>query len=252
MTARSALFTVILVMASICQAVAAMPSQTYPDLPYASEDDPNDLQRLNLIVPERDEAMPLLIWIGGGAWSYVDRHQEMNLVQKIADSGIVVASVGHRLSPATWQDPTKTEGVQHPAHIEDIAAATGWLLLHSDEYKIDRNRVYVGGFSSGAHLAALLVSDPKYLLENGFSTDDIHGVIAFGGAYDIPDYHRAFAEGSRPHFAVEHVEAVFGSDREGMIAASPITYAEDLVTPMLLVSDRNTYNYTRLYEDALV
>ena len=44
----------------------------------------------------------------------------------------------------------------HPAQIQDVAAAFAWTVRHIAEYGGDTNRIYVGGHSAGAHLAALL------------------------------------------------------------------------------------------------
>ncbi len=79
------------------------------DLPQDS------LQQLNLVVPQSDKP-PLLIWIGGGAWSYGDRNLEMDIARQFAHEGIAVAAVGHRLSPAIWKNPSLISGIQHPAH----------------------------------------------------------------------------------------------------------------------------------------
>ncbi len=97
----------------------------FSDLLYADETSPEDdsLQRLNLALPKGKAKVPLLIWIGGGAWSYVDRNLEMDLAKQLAQAGIAVASVGHRLSPAVWRDSSLTTGIQHPDHAKDIASA---------------------------------------------------------------------------------------------------------------------------------
>lgn len=211
----------------------------------------DSLQRLNLVLPVTKGKSPLLIWIGGGAWSYVDRNQEMDFARKMAQEGIATASVGHRLSPATWKDSTLNSGIQHPKHIEDIAASVKWLFDRADEYGYDNEKIFIGGFSSGGHLSALIGLDSTYLNQVGLSLNVFRGIIPISGTYDVVDYHSAFANGSRPEFAELHVEAVFGSSQEGLIQASPITYLENLSTPMLLMSDNKVYNYTRLFEDRI-
>jgi len=225
----------------------------YADILYIESDvvENDTLQRLNLVLPEKENA-PLFVWIGGGAWAYVNRHMEMNLVRQFASEGMAVASVGHRLSPAVWRDSSLTEGIQHPRHIEDVATAFKWLYDHADEYGYNRDEIFVGGFSSGGHLAALLSMDEQYLAKVGLTRDVIQGVIPIGGAYDIPNYHQVFREGSRPELAVLHVEAVFGSTEEEMRAASPTSYVESMTVPMLLISENQTYNYTRILEDHVV
>ncbi len=222
----------------------------YNDLSYLPEQDQdNSFQRLNLVVPKDESGVPLLIWVGGGAWAYVDRHREMDLARQFAARGIAVASVGHRLSPAVWRDPALKTGVQHPAHIEDLAAAFRWLYDQAEEYGYDRSKIFVGGFSSGAHLAALLSMDKRRLAEVGLSKDQIRGVIPIAGTFDIPDYHRYFLEESEvPHLAEQHVEAVFGATDEAFLDASPTTYLDSMTVPMLLISDSDLYRYTEFFE----
>lgn len=225
----------------------------YPDLKYTEiKDLANDsLQRLNLVIPKDIKSPPLLVWIGGGAWSYVNRNMEMDLARQFAKEGIAVASIGHRLSTAIWMDSTRTEGAQHPDHVQDLAAAFKWLYDHANKYGYDQGNIFVGGFSSGAHLAALLGLDPQYLGAYDLSIDQIKGLIPIGGAYDISHYHQVFAEGSRPHLAEQHVEAVFGSTEKDWLAASPTEYLGNLSVPMLLISENNSFNYTRILEDRI-
>ncbi len=195
---------------------------------------------------------PLLVWIGGGAWSYVDKDQEMALARRLAEQGIAVASVGHRLSPAVWRDPALDRGIQHPAHIEDIANAFAWLWKHAPEYSYDRDAIFLGGFSSGAHLAALLCMDGRRLDRVGLSTQNIRGVIPISGTYDIADYHQTFLESEQQqHLAEQHVEAVFGDRPEDFRDASPTTYLDQLSVPMLIIADRDLDRYTRLFEERI-
>lgn len=239
------LMTVMIGQACIGQTV-------HMDLAYLPEDqiEVDSLQRLNLFMPAEEDPI-LLLWIGGGAWSYVNRHMESDLAKQFNASGIAVAAVGHRLSTAEWQFPERTSGVQHPAHIQDVAAAFRWLVDHADTYGYQSEQVFVGGFSSGAHLAALITMDSTYLEQVGLSTDRIAGTIAISGTYDVADYHRAFAEGNSPHLAVQHVEAVFGADPEGWAAASPIHYIDQCDTPLMVMTDNRVYRYTNLFEEAL-
>ncbi|MEP3208783.1 MAG: alpha/beta hydrolase [Maribacter sp.] len=209
------------------------------------------LQRLNLALPKAEDNFPLLVWIGGGAWSYVDRNVEMDLARKFAQEGIGFASIGHRLSPAKWRDSTLSSGVRHPAHVKDIASSVKWLFDNASKYGYDKEKIFVGGYSSGAHLAALLCLDDSYLNEKGLSTSNIRGVIPISGTYDIVNYHEVFRTGERPELAELHVQAVFGDTKEDFIKASPTSYLQNLGVPMLLISDNALDRYTRLFEKRL-
>lgn len=214
----------------------------------------DSLQMLNLVVPKEAEKPPLLLWLGGGAWAFVNRHQEMPLARKLAREGIAVASVGHRLSTAAWVEPERTEGVQHPAHAEDAAAAFHWLKTHAAEYGYDPDKIFIGGYSCGAYLAAILGSDSRFLQAHGYELDDIAGLLPVAGAYDIPAYHRVFAENENPEtrlLAEQHVEAVFGPTQDRWLEASPTEYIDHLKVPMLLISEIGLYNYTKTYEEAI-
>ncbi|MCW5515353.1 alpha/beta hydrolase [Muriicola sp. Z0-33] len=226
------------------------------DIPYMAAEKLVDdkLQRLNLLLPEEVNNPPLLLWIGGGAWSFVDRHMEMELCRKIAQQGIAVASVGHRLSKGEFSEKRKKLGVQHPEHIKDVAAAFKWLYDHADSLKYSHRNIYVGGFSSGAHLAALLAMDSRYLKANDLSPDNIRGIIPVSGAFDIEHYYSVFLnhenEASRA-MAKTHVIDVFGPPST-FKAASPTTYLEELKLPILLIADNAIKQYTELFEKALL
>ncbi|MEZ4827347.1 MAG: alpha/beta hydrolase [Bacteroidia bacterium] len=227
--------------------------QEYRDISYSENmsGPVNDLQKLNLVVPAESDNMPLLIWIGGGAWSYGDRNIEMDLAHRFAESGIAVASVGHRLSPAVWHDATLKTGIQHPCHVEDVASAVAWLHKHAAEYGYDPDKFFIGGYSSGAHLAALISLDSSYLHKAGLSTDIFKGVIPISGAYDILSYYEGFLSGSSPELAELHVKAVFGENTETFAQASPTSYLQHLSAPLLVMCDNSLYNYTRLLEDRI-
>ncbi len=212
----------------------------------------DSLQRLNLVLPEGVDSPPLFIWIGGGAWSVVNRHQEMGVARGIAKEGIAVASIGHRLSSAVWIRPDLDHGVKFPAHVEDLAAAIKWLYDHADEYGYDQNRIFVGGFSSGAHLTAMVTLDPQYLEAHGLSTDIIKGLVPVSGGYDIPQYREVLGESPDfAHLQEQHVDAVFGSSKEEWDLASPTKYLDNLSAPWLMLADNDVHVYNTYFESYL-
>lgn len=229
----------------------AAQSTQIDNIEYLGERSTDTIQRLNLVLPKTSKSCPLLVWIGGGAWSYVDRHVEMDLARKIAEEGIAVASIGHRLSPATWRNPDWDKGVRHPAHALDVAASIKWLYDHAVHYGYDREKIYIGGFSSGAHLAALIGLDWSYLRNEGLHPSVIKGMIPISGAFDIVNYYEVFKSGTTPELAQTHVAAVFGDTQEAYESASPTSYLDHLNVPMLLMADNAIDRYTRLLEERL-
>ncbi len=164
-----------------------------------------------------------------------------------------MASVGHRLSKGTFSEKRHAVGVRHPEHIKDIAAAFKWLYDKASKYGYDRDRIFVGGYSSGAHLSALLAMDPKYLAKHGLSLENISGVLPISGAFDIEDYYLVFKNHENLELRAlsdTHVKDVFG-EPEQFKSASPVTYMANLRSPVFLVSDRGLTNYTKLFEKRL-
>ncbi len=222
------------------------------DLQYFSgADAESERHRLNIVAPVSDDLTPLLLWVPGGAWAVGDRYREMPIARKLAQEGIAVAVVEHRMSPGAWISPDyPSSGATHPDHIVDVARAFAWLKQNAATYGADPSNLFVGGFSSGAHLSALLATDPKYLSAHGFSLLDIKAAIPVSGAYDMALYYDAMTQEMGPEKADGHVLGVFGT--AGALAdASPINHFTDSPVPMLVLSESDTYDYTRIFEDAV-
>ena len=111
--------------------------------------------------------------------------------------GDAFASVDYRLVPQA--NPQQ--------QAEDVAAALARLLADAPRLGIDRARVMIIGHSAGAHLAALVGTDPSYLAAHHLPISAIRGVVLLDGAgYDVAAqlrfagpllrslYHRAFGD----------------------------------------------------------
>ncbi len=89
--------------------------------------------------------LPALLWIHGGGYMLGDIDQEDFTAKQFTLAGkCVVVSVEYRLAP---ENP-------YPAPLEDCYAALKWLANHTEELKIDKSRIAIGGASAGGGLAA--------------------------------------------------------------------------------------------------
>ena len=159
-----------------------------------------DKHKLDLYLPRDKKNFPVLMFLHGGSWRTGDRSLYKALGDRLARAGIGVAIPSYRLMP---QNP-------HPAQIEDVAAAFAWVVRNIAQDGGDVSRIYLSGHSAGAHLAALLALDEKYLAEFGLTRQSIRGVIAMSGIYDV-DKLDAFL--------------VAPGDKGGKHDASPIAHA---------------------------
>ena len=132
---------------------------------YAGSSDPN--QTLYLSVPKGKKGVPLILFFHGGGM--VQSHREFP--EKIYNGEFAVAEPRYRLSTA----------VPAPAQIEDAAQAIAWCFEHAEECGIDRRKVFVGGMSAGAYLAAISVMNPDFLKKYGLHYRDIAGLALISG-----------------------------------------------------------------------
>lgn len=211
----------------------------------------NEKHRIDLIIPVGRPTVATMLWIHGGAWAFGDRKNDLELARAFAREGVAVAAMSYRLSRGDWRgEEFPSTGVQHPEHIKDVARAFAWLQGNGDTYGLDKNRLFVGGFSAGGHLSALLAMDDRYLAAHDLSLSHIRGALPVAGGYDLDDYYLAIEEGLGHDVAVGHVLGVFGP-RDGLADASPMTYLADASIPMLVLTEGQTINYTKVFDDAV-
>lgn len=179
------------------------------------------LQKLDVWKPKK-AGSPMVVFVHGGAWKMGDKRSSVGVKSThFLERGYGFASVNYRLVPSAT--------VAQQA--EDVAAAIALLLKQSDELGIDRSRIVLMGHSAGAHLAALVGTDPAYLKKAGLGADAIRGVIPVDGAcYDVP--RQMTAPGSTMR---EVYVEVFGTDRHGQLAVSPMHHAKSPNAPDFLI-----------------
>lgn len=171
--------------------------------------------RLDLYLPgsEAQAARPLIVFWHGGRWSFGDKDQYRFVGAALAAWGCVVAVPNYRHYPQVRMD----------GFLGDAALAAAWALEHAVRYGADPLRVYLMGHSAGAHLAAMLALDRRYLKAAGVSdASPLAGVIGLSGPYDFLPLEEA------------DVQDMFGPpDRYPQ--SQPINYVSAAAAPMLLV-----------------
>lgn len=175
---------------------------------------------LDLYLPKPDPEVgepPLVMFVHGGAWRGGDRRPYKKLAQLFTERGIACAAISYRLSPE----------VTHPAHVEDCARAFRWVADHAAEHGYDRERLFLCGHSAGAHLVALLATDPRHLAAVELSKSDIRGVIPISGPFDV-------------RMEIGLFEQVFGKDAAVRRDASPLVHVGEGQPPFLVLwADRD-------------
>lgn len=190
----------------------------YASVPGA---DPS-LNSLDVYTPAEGTNHPVIVWVHGGGWRIGDKGNVGEKAACFTRAGCVFVSINYRLSPA----------VKHPAHVQDVASAVGWVYKNIAARGGDPQRIYLIGHSAGAHLVALVAADLHYLEAAGVPAKALKGVVPLdGGGYDIPAL-IAFNRLNK-----DRMEVAFGSDPAVWRDASPVTHvaAGKGIPPFLLI-----------------
>mgnify|MGYP001111151775 CR=1 FL=1 len=194
------------------------------DLRYARTEGVEALrQSLDVYTHPDLETAPVIVFFHGGGWQRGDKLAAHQKPVRFVPEGYLFVAANYRFRPQATLDEM----------MSDCAAAVHWVVDHADEYGGDGGRVFVFGHSAGAHLAALLGTDHRYLKVAGIEPDVIRGVVPLDmGFYDVPAAARTASNAARK----EMIATVFGEDEEQWSRVSPITYIKpDAGLPPFLV-----------------
>ncbi len=110
------------------------------DLAYG----PHPRQRLDVFMPKAPAPLPLLLFIHGGGWMNGQKEWMAFMAPAVAAIPAVFATIDYRLAP----------GDRWPVLLDDCLTAAAWLTANAARFGADPARLFVGGHSAGAHLAA--------------------------------------------------------------------------------------------------
>jgi arylformamidase len=169
-------------------------------------------QRLDLVKPAGASRAPVLLFVHGGGWSIGDKmHAAGDKARWANAQGWAFASANYRLVPQATVE-------QQAA---DVASAIAWLRTNAAKEGLDPNRIVLMGHSAGAHLVALVGTDPRYLKAAGVPLSAVKGVVLLDGAgYDVPQQASAEFNRAKPMY-----QAAFGTDPARQAALSPTRHA---------------------------
>ncbi len=204
--------------------------QMTADIPYV--DGGHARQVLDVYTPEKPagKKLPVMFWIHGGGWQAGDKGGVALKPKVLTERGMIFVSANYRLLPE----------VEMETLIGDVATAIGWVHRNIADYGGDPNRVFVGGHSAGAQVAALICTDDRYLQAESVPFTVLKGCVPVDGdTYDIPKI-IATAElreqlYGRPLPTYGHRQK-FGNDPEKHIDFSAVTHvAEGKGIPPFLI-----------------
>lgn len=129
---------------------------------------------VDLYINKKSSINACIYFLYGGRWTKGKKEEFRFVAHKFLKAGYHIAVADYRKHPQ----------VKFPAFAED--AACGLIEVHEylKENHATKMPIYVMGHSSGAHIGAILCTDPKYQ----DSKNLISGFIGISGPYKFIDY----------------------------------------------------------------
>lgn len=131
-------------------------------------------ERLDVYAPAAGNA-PLHLHFHGGAWRRLCKDDVGYPAPLFAARGAVYIAVGF---PLATDEPLS-------AMIASARRALAWTHRNAGDLGGDPGRIFVSGFSSGAHLAAMLLADDGWQVGAGLGRDTVKGAVLMSGIYDL-------------------------------------------------------------------
>lgn len=162
------------------------------------------LQKLDVYPAATATPAPVVVIVHGGGWRAGSKNAMAPVARNFADHGVVAVAAGYRLAPKDT----------YPAFAQDVAASIAWVRDNIAKHGGDPERIHLLGHSAGAHLVALVATEPAFLAPHRMKPVTLAGVFPIDTAsYDLVDSRRRLTA---------MIESAFGTDEATLKAASPL------------------------------
>jgi acetyl esterase/lipase len=140
-------------------------------IPYAL----HSRHRLDVCRPAGVHMAPVVVFFYGGAWRSGRKELYRYVAKALARRGYVAVVPDYRIYPQA----------RYPDFLEDGALAMRWVKDNIASFGGDPEKAFLSGHSAGAHIAAMLSIDARWLAGVGLNpARDIAGLIGLAGPYD--------------------------------------------------------------------
>lgn len=161
----------------------------------------------------RREPAPIFVFIHGGAWR-AGRAENCAAPAEM----FLAAGVHYVVPDFTW---VQDAGGSLLVLADQVRRAIAWVYRNAARFGGDPNRLYLGGQSSGGHLAAVALT-ADWPRQSGLPADMIKGGMCISGMYDLAPV-RLSARSAYVAFDDATVEAL-----------SPIRHLDQLRAPLVV------------------
>lgn len=181
---------------------------------------PDKAQAFDVYRPKAAKGAPIVVMAHGGGWRIGDKAMSRvveNKVPWLTGQGFIFVSVNYRMLP----------DADVATQARDVARAIAAVQAKASGWGGDPSQVILMGHSAGAHLVALLASDPAIATAEG--AKPWRGVVALdSAAMDV-----AAIMNQQRHMKL--YDEAFGTDPAVWQALSPLARLKAAPAPMMMV-----------------
>ncbi len=133
-------------------------------------------QTLDVYAPiDVSNDVPVVVFFYGGGWRGGTKENYEFVASALTEAGLTVVIPDYRLFP----------DVTFPGFVEDGAQAYAWVIANIARFGGRPDDTFIMGHSAGAHIAASIALDRRYLAHQGLATDSVRGFVGLSGPYDF-------------------------------------------------------------------
>jgi arylformamidase len=154
---------------------------------------------------------PIQVFVHGGAWRMLGKRESAFPAGLFVELGAHFIALDFALLPQ----------VRLGDMVAQVRRAVAWIYRNAGQFGGDRDRIFVSGHSSGAHLAAnIAVTDWRRIFD--LPADIVSGAVCVSGIYDLEPVRLS----ARSRYVI--------LDDESEHALSPIRHLDRLTCPIVV------------------
>ena len=165
--------------------------------------------------PAAAAAAPVHVFIHGGYWRSMDKHDFSYIAAGLAPSGAHAVIVNYPLAPAATMDRI----------VDCVRASLVWIWRHARDFGADADRIFVSGHSAGGHLTAMMLLTDWPSIQPGLPAGLVKGGVAISGLYELEPIRLCFlneslrmdADAARRNSPLHRLEAAGAPGRAPLV-----------------------------------
>jgi arylformamidase len=173
---------------------------------------PTEAEKLDLFLTKKPNA-PINVFIHGGAWRFGTAGAEAYQSEMFVDAGAHFVALD-------FNNVIETKG-DLMVMADQVRRGAAWVYRNAKSFGGDPNQLYVSGHSSGAHLAAVVLTT-EWPRQFGLPMDTVKGALVASGMYELRSVSLS-ARSSYVNFTPQVIEAL-----------SPQRHLDALTAPVVI------------------